>query len=321
LSKDWLDPIGTASQQDIADIKWKPNDAGTLAVAASTGVFLWKIFPRAVSSAFSKPSVLYSSQNWFCREFGRVSSVDWAPCGSLLFISFRFTSKIVVWDTLRDVCQPVNCMSLSDIIFHSRLLLTRPFLSSPAEDLQTGGTKKLSLSRNGLYIAQLLHSGDLFIVDVQTAKRIQYKRNTSSFCWIDSNVLLYAQNDAELHVVQISKVEAVMKVKEMRGQTRIETAGQAGTMQINELSSDPSGKRLAVSSLSGLHVYSISYTPLVRLQHMGRVKHKEERVAAFYWASNFDLGALLTTVYESGKIVFVPCLFRESLLNSRGLTM
>ena len=301
--------------KDVYELKWKPFDAGSLAVSSASGVFLWRLNLRANINTPIRPSTLYSPQTWIQKDIKNVSAMDWSPCGTLLYITTKSDSKVVIWDVAKEFTTVLSLGSPWDVYYRSKSTITSLMSKNSTaivQDPSPKGTKKIKISRSGLFLAQLLNSGELYVFDLQTSTKHFCQGGISSFCWINSTVLLYMKGPSALHIVQLTKTENKLRVREMRGQTSFEViGGSSPDTRVLDVAIDPSWQRLVIHTTDNIGLYSLSYQPLVRIDPIGLVKRHEEKPVKFAWASQFKDGALLSVVFSSGKVLFVPCMLKE----------
>ncbi|KAK7009974.1 aladin [Biomphalaria glabrata] len=291
-------------QKQVADLAWQPLSASVLAVACKTCVLVWHVEPTslAVRPSASTAQVLH------CTSQSPVTSLAWSPDGSLLISASPKHNSIIIWDVPKE--------------------------NGVVQKQSTGrGVSFLSYSPDG---TKLFTATPSKMFRVWSTKHWQWENwsnligpCTASSWSPDGSVLVFAmEGDSALYAVRFpvggdgDGVSAVSLSVLLADVSPVNYSMHDGSIvraggQVKSIVWDGTGERLAVmfetnetGSDQFVAVFKTTIHPLMELLPGGFVKGKSgESAVHIAFMPNCSKGALLSVVWSSGRVGYVPMFF------------
>ncbi|KAH9503246.1 hypothetical protein Btru_068553 [Bulinus truncatus] len=291
-------------QKQVADLSWQPLSASVLAVACKTCVLIWHVDPTSLAVRPSSGTV----QVLHCSSKIPVTSLAWSPDGSHLVSASPKHNCITIWDVPKE----------------KGVALKRS---------TGGGVSLLSYSPDG---SKLFTGTPSKMFRVWETKQWQWENWSNltgpctAACWSPGgSVLIFAMDgESALYAVRFTVdgesqgVSAVSTSVLLADVSQVSFASQGGINirvggQVKSIVWDETGERLAVmfqSNESESHqcvaVFKSTVHPVMELLPGGFIKGRSgEWAQHIAFQPNFSKGALLSIVWSSGRIGYVPMYF------------
>lgn len=306
-------------QRSVAAVQWKPLCASALAVACQNCLLVWHVDPCSLSTRPSSGCAQVLSHP----GHSPVTSIAWSPNGSLLVSASPMDTAMMVWDVASESCVPLQRVG-------------------------GGGVTFLSWSPDGSHVLASTPSALFRVWETRmwTCERWPcVKGRCQSGCWSpDGSRLLFAvQGETVIYALTFTDTPGGVSTCTSKGpQAAAVVADLSETTfntpdgdvivggEIQSLAWDPTGERLAVI-LKGdpqaanrpaiIAVFKTRTNPIFELLPCGFVQGEagaEPRLMQFH--PNFQLGALLTVCWSSGRITHVPFYFLSAGVPHFGLS-
>uniref|UniRef100_A0A672ICA9 Achalasia, adrenocortical insufficiency, alacrimia n=1 Tax=Salarias fasciatus TaxID=181472 RepID=A0A672ICA9_SALFA len=279
-------------QRSVAAVQWKPLCASALAVACQNCVLVWHVDPCSLSNRPSSGCAQVLSHP----GHSPVTSLAWAPSGSLLVSASPVDTAMMVWDAAAESCVPLQRVG-------------------------GGGVTFLSWSPDGSHVLASTPSALFRVWETRmwTCERWPcLKGRCQSGCWSPdgSRLLFTVQGETVIYALTFTDTpgpQAAAVVADLSETTFNTPDGDVISVggEIQSLAWDPRGERLAVL-LKGdpnaarrpaiIAVFKTRTTPIFELLPCGFVQEEpgvEPRLMQFH--PNFKHGALLTVVSLTWK--------------------
>ncbi|MBN3306284.1 AAAS protein, partial [Amia calva] len=294
-------------QRSVASLAWKPLCASALAVACQNCVLVWHVDPTSLSTRPSSGCAQVLSHP----GHSPVTSLAWAPSGSILLTASPVDTAMMVWDVAAESCVPLQRVGGGGVTFLSW---------SP------DGGRVLAATPSALF--RVWETG------MWTCERWPcLKGRCQVGCWSPdgSRLLFCVQGEALIYALTFddtlgeplggaggSKAAAIVAdLSETTFQTADGQIRVGGDVQ--SLVWDSSGERLAVllkgdpqkaDSPATIAVFKTRSSPVFELLPCGFVQGEtgaEPRLMQFH--PHFEKGALLTVCWSNGRISHIPFYF------------
>ncbi|XP_076470400.1 aladin-like [Babylonia areolata] len=304
-------------QKCVAHLAWQPLSASVLAVASQSAVLIWHIEPTSLAARPSTSSVQVLQHSGHCP----VTQLAWDPAGKILLSASPVDTAVMAWNVASESCTPLRYVG-------------------------GGGVSLLAWSPDGSKVMAATPSS-IFRVWDTTNWNCEVWSNLSdrctSACWsYDGLVLLFAmEGDAVLHVVKFGTsykgvVEGSLSpswpaVAEYKGagvasvvadlSEVVLTAQDGGRVKVggfvHQMAWNCTSERLAVMFKGGdgkvspyVAIFKTSVHPMIQVIPSGFVKgHSCEIPRHISFQPSFEKGALLTVVWSSGRVGYIPMYF------------
>jgi len=289
-------------QKGVADLAWKPLSASVLAVACQSCVLIWHVDPMSLATRPSTSSVQVLSQN----GHSPVTSVAWCPQGGVLISASPADTAMMVWDVALETCIPLRRFG-------------------------GGGVSLLRWSPEGSKLFAACPSPVFRVWECRQwscEKWTNLLSRCKAACWSpDGSALLFA-TASEPIIYSLTFTASPSHSQPAIGGSKVaitsadlselEVETQDGPVRvgglIQSLAWDPSGERLAVQFKSGstdlIALFQTRLHPILELVSCGYVRGLPCEVPySVSFQPNFNQGALLTVVWSSGRIAFIPLYF------------
>ncbi|XP_005089460.1 aladin [Aplysia californica] len=293
-------------QKQVADLAWKPLSGSVLAVACESCVLIWHVEPTslAVRPSSSTVQVLQSPGH------SPVTSLAWDPYSSHLVSASPCHSSVLVWDVPMETAIPLKRNRGGGVAHLSY---------SP------DGTKLLTATTSSLFRVWETHHWQWEVWS-------QLSGRLTASCWSpDGRVLLFAmEGESALYAIRYAEDSWL-------GQGNMSTAGSSVLLAdvsqvcvssdsredvkaggaVKSIMWDSTGERVAVmfqpdelGNNSLVAVFKAMIHPVLELIPSGFVKGKTgESAHHIAFQPSFSDGALLSVVWSSGRVGYIPIMF------------
>ncbi|KAK7109526.1 aladin-like [Littorina saxatilis] len=304
-------------QKCVAHLAWQPLSASVLAVACQSAVLIWHIEPTSLAARPSTSSVQVLQHRGHCP----VTHLAWDPAGKLLLSASSTDTAIMAWNVPSESCTPLRYIG-------------------------GGGFTLLAWSPDGDRVMAAAPSTIFRVwetVSWNCEVWSQLSGRCTSACWShDGEVLLFSmEEESVLHAVKFNthhqaSVEAGFAPATLppEGSSGASTANVVADLSevvltsqdgegvkvggfVHQMVWNRTSERLAVlfkgtdNRISPyVAIFKTTVHPLVQVLPSGFVKgHAGEVPHHISFQPSFDKGALLTAVWSSGRVSYVPMYF------------
>ncbi|KAK3733730.1 hypothetical protein RRG08_026845 [Elysia crispata] len=293
-------------QRQVIDLAWQPLSSSVLAVACQSCVLIWHVEPTSLASRPSSSCVQilqFSGHN-------PVTSLVWTPSGDRLISASPLHASIIVWDVPKEQGIPLRSNTRGGV----------PLLACSPD-----GAKLFTGAMSPLFRIWETHR---WTWEVWSGLSGCCK----VACWSpDGSVLFFAmEEDSTLYAIKFREDFRGKKDAQSTAGTSVPLADLSQVSiscdsgpdivtggEIRSLAWDETGERLAVmfepDAMGNNHVvavFKVAVHPVLELLPSGFVKGRSgESVHHIAFAPNFRNGALLSVVWSSGRISYVPMHF------------
>ncbi|ESP00171.1 hypothetical protein LOTGIDRAFT_173406 [Lottia gigantea] len=292
-------------QKYVADLSWQPLSSSVLAVACQTCILVWHVDPNSLAARPSSSCVQVLSQT----GHSPISSLAWHPQASLLLSSSPTDTAIMVWSVAME-----NCVSL--------------------RRAGGGGVSLLKFSPDGTRVLAATPMPIFRVWDAVTWNCEVWSKLTgrcNSACWSpDDQILLFTmENDPIIYSITFgrSHLNTVSQDVSAKSNMAVPVADMSETEImmddgsivkiggcVQNIEWDKTGKRLAVLFQEGSNeyvaVFKTSLQPVLELLPCGLIKGEDgEKAHHISFQPSFQQGALLTIVWSSGRVGYIPLVF------------
>ncbi|XP_071947583.1 aladin-like isoform X2 [Antedon mediterranea] len=295
-------------QQCVSALAWKHHSASVLAVACKTCILIWRVDPSSLST---RPAAS-AAQVLAYQGHGPVTSLAWDPKGGLLASASPSDTAMLIWDVAKGACTVLRRFG-------------------------GGGVSHLRWSPDGERLFAATPSQMFRVWETQTwqcERWTQLNGRCQAACWSpDGRMLLFAtENEPIIYSLKFNKESTtdliggskaaivcadLSEIAYDQEDEVIKIGGLVQDMVLNE-----TGERLAVSfkpnekndNLSSLvALFNVRQMQLLELIPIGFVQGEPGNILQmFSFEPTFNEGALLTMVWEDGKVTYVPLFFLSS---------
>ncbi|XP_013399135.1 aladin [Lingula anatina] len=293
-------------QKGVADLAWQPLSASVLAVACQTCVLIWHVDPLSMATRPSTSSVQVLSHP----GHGPVTSLAWCPQGGVLVSASPVDTAMMIWDVAMETAIPLRRVG-------------------------GGGVSMLRWSADGSKLFSGTPSTVFRVWETQTWSCEKWTKLTGrcqAACWSpDGTVLLFATKEEPViyllkftstldgtdHSIGGSKV-AVSSVDLSVVELENEDGPQRFGGCVQTMAWDPSGERLAVQfkgeNSDLIALFRTRVSPVFEIMPCGIVRGEEGAEAQMIaFQPTFERqGALLSVVWSTGQVSFIPLFFLPS---------
>ncbi|RUS78728.1 hypothetical protein EGW08_013515 [Elysia chlorotica] len=293
-------------QRQVTDLAWQPLSSSVLAVACQSCVLIWHVEPTSLASRPSSSCV----QVLQCSGHSPVTSLVWTTSGDRLISASPMHTSIIVWDVPKEQGIPLR----SDTGGGVPLLACSP-----------DGTKLFTGAMSPLFRIWETHRWTSEVWSELSGR-------CKVACWSpDGSVLIFAmEGDSSLYAIKYREDFRGKKDAQSAAGTSVlladlspvSVSSDSGAEiisggEIHSLAWDETGERLAVmfepDAMGNNHViavFKVTINPVLELLPSGFVKGRlGESVHHIAFVPNFQSGALLSVVWSSGRIGYVPMYF------------
>jgi len=297
-------------QKKVSDLAWKPLSGSVLAVACETCVLIWHVEPTSLAIRPSSSTV----QILRATDHSPVTSLAWDPHSGHLVSSSPCHATAMVWDVPLETGIPLGRNRGGGISHLSY---------SP------DGTKLLTATTSPLFRVWETYHWQWEVWSQLTG------RLTAS-CWSpDGRILLFAmEGESGLYAVRYSEEAwtgngsvssasssilladvSQVSVSPSTDNRAVKTGGT-----VSSIVWDKTGERVAVMFQPDEHgnnflvaVFKATTYPVLELIPGGFIKGRtDESAHHIAFQPNFPDGALLSVVWSSGRVGYIPMLFVPS---------
>jgi len=290
-------------QKHVTDLAWKPLSGSVLAVACESCILIWHVEPTslAVRPSSSSVQILQSPSH------SPVTSLAWSPHSSHLVSASPSDNSILVWYVPTETCTQVRKWRGAGITH---------LTYSP------DGTKLLTATTAPLFRVWETHHW-------QYEAWSQLTGRLAASCWSpDGRVLLFAmEGDSGVYAIRYSEAGDNVSTADKSilladvSQVSVCPDSLGGDVKtggaIKSIIWDQTGERVAVmfqpDELGNnflVAVFKATIHPILELLPSGFVKGKAgESAHHIAFQPSFTNGALLSVVWSSGRVGYIPMLF------------
>ncbi|KAJ3251204.1 hypothetical protein HK103_002579 [Boothiomyces macroporosus] len=272
ISKEWFPgPSGLTHplQYHISSVKFCPFGPTTLAAGCEKGVLLWKIFTEKARDQ-TVPLIEGESNAWMellaVDGLEGVSCIEWSLCSRYLFVGYKDSVSLVVWDTV----------TLTPTI------LTRGSFR---------GTDHLLSINEGKYLLQTCgNQFSIWETETWNVKLMSTNSKITNIIWINGtrNILFTIKGSFKIYCLQIKNNLETLSAPDIElPQLDLPRIDTHLSLEIKEIKLDPKNKRLAVAFVNGkVGLFRFRMNPLPDLEPI------------IDFAGQFEGGSLLATEIE-----------------------
>ncbi|KAJ3318729.1 hypothetical protein HDV06_007054 [Boothiomyces sp. JEL0866] len=295
ISKEWFPgPSGLTHplQYHISCIKFSPFNAITLAVGCEKGVLLWKIFTEK-SRDQTVPLIEGDSNAWMemlsVDGLESVSCIEWSLCSRYLFVGYKDSVSLVVWDT----------------VMLTPTILTRGSFR---------GTDHLLSINEGKYLIQTCgNQFSIWETETWNVKLMSTNSKITNIIWINGtrNILFTIEGSFKIYCLQIKNNLETLSAPDIElPQLDLPRIDTHLSLEIKSIKLDPRNKRLAVTFVNGrVGLFRFRMNPLPDLEPIGWVKGFDGDTSIDF-AGQFENGSLLAIKWNKEVISFLPSYFK-----------
>lgn len=289
-------------QKCVADLAWKPHSASILAVACQDCVLLWKVDPNSLATRPSSSSVQVLCRHGHCP----VTSVSWCPQGGILITASPTDTAILVWDVAMETCIPLRRVGGGGVCFvkwspdGSKLLSTCPSPVFRVWECQRWTCEKWDKLAGRCQTACWSPNGKVLLFSTVEQPII--------YC-----LTFLAHGSDSKPAVGGSRIAiSVCDLSEVTLETEHGPIRVGGT--IKNMVWDPTGERLAVlfrgPRAENIALFQTRIEPVLELIPCGFIRGLSGEVPQqICFQPKFLDGALLTVVWSSGRVSYIPMYF------------
>jgi len=290
-------------QNDISCSEYRPNSGPMIAVGCRHGVCFWGVNRVKKPKEDGKRSCPFEDSSatmkyFLYPKFEPITTLSWSPCGRYLAVGSPNSTNVLIWN--------VNSGTNT---------LLQPGI--------TGGVTIIKWSPNGNYLFAGGIGGTVRCWETLTWRQqgwSQFSDVCQAACWSgDSSFLaLSFANESLIHFIHFPHsppaIDAVhvltSHLNRYKYQDKFDVCGN-----IKEIAWDMTSSRLVLSFQDTplMAVFSTFVRPTLGVHPLGFIRGPAmgglPRLIQF--SPHFKRGALLTAVWENGKISFFPFYFKE----------
>ncbi|XP_074647828.1 aladin-like isoform X2 [Tubulanus polymorphus] len=288
-------------QKGVSEVAWKPFSASILAVACQTCVLIWHVDPMSLSTRPSTSSVQVLSQSGHCP----ITSLAWCPKGGVLVSASAADTAMMVWDVATEVCIPLRRYGGGGVSLlrwspdGSKLLSATPSTIFRVWDSQTWTCEKWSKLAGRCQVACWNPQGTVLLFATRDEPTI-YSLTFGNIEQTSSAMI--GGSKMAISCIDVSEVEVTSGGNE--------TIRVGGT--VHSMVWDPTGERLAVqftgeNGSSLVVLFRTKVHNMIEIIPCGFIRgHPGEKPHLISFQPDFDKGAVLTVVWSSGRVAFIP---------------
>lgn len=303
-------------QKNVAHLAWQPLCASVLAVACQSSVLVWHIEPTSLAARPSSSSVQVLQH---CGH-NPVTHLAWDPSGKLLLSASPTHTTVMAWNVPSESFTPLHHFGGGGIILLAWSPDGRRVMSAtPTPTFRVWETKQWNC-------------------DVWS----QLSGRCTSACWSSrGEVMLFSmEDDSTLYAIKFSLNSGTLQSAVFSSKSQpVENSSPSTAMEVADLSEisltlqdekavkvgglvdlmvwNSTSERLAVLFKGSdgrispyIAIFKTTVLPIVQILPSGFVKGQPGEVPHHIsFLPTFDKGALLTVVWSSGRVGYVPLFF------------
>ncbi|KAL3831795.1 hypothetical protein ACJMK2_023499 [Sinanodonta woodiana] len=293
-------------QKNVADLAWQPHYASVLAVACQSCILIWHVEPTSLATRPSSSSVQVLQQSNHCP----VTCLAWDVNGRILLSSSPVDTAMMAWDVAMETCIQLRRVGGGGVSLlkwspdGSKVLAATPSNIFRIWETSHWSCEKWSKCTGRCKAACWSPSGDVLLFTTEHEPIIYYLTFRGM---ADESKPLIGGSQAAVACLDLSEIT----VKTDSG----DDVRAGGSIQ--DMIWDPTGERLAVlfkENRSGTNryiaVFRTKIYPVLDITPCGFVKGFEgETPQHIAFQPKFDRGALLTVIWSSGRLSYIPMNF------------
>lgn len=293
-------------QKNVSDLAWRPQSASVLAVACQSCILIWNVEPTSLATRPSTSSVQVLQQS----NHGPVTSLSWDPNGCVLLSVSPVDTAIMAWDVPMETCIPLRRGG-------------------------GGGVSMVSWSPDGSKVFTATPSNLFRVWETTRWSCEKWSKCTGrckAACWSpDGSVLLFStENEPIIYSLTFStsrsdrgtviggsqSAVASVDLSEVAVKTEDNEEVKVGGL-VHSMVWDATGERLAVllhskksESLPMVVLFRTKVSPVLEITPCGYIRGVNSAIPYHIsFQPRYDNGALLTVVWSSGTVTYVPLYF------------
>ncbi|XP_033762982.1 LOW QUALITY PROTEIN: aladin-like [Pecten maximus] len=295
-------------QKNVSDLAWRPQSASVLAVACQSCILIWQVEPTSLATRPSTSSVQVLQQS----NHAPVTSLSWDPNGCVLLSASPVDTAILAWDVPMETCIPLRRGG-------------------------GGGVSMVSWSPDGSKVFTATPSNVFRVWETtrwSCEKWTKCLGRCKAACWSpDGSVLLFttereqiiysltfstSRNDRGIVIGGSQSAVASVDLSEVEVKTEDNEDVEIGGL-VHNMVWDSNGERLAVLLGGGKNtkrmvvLFRTKVSPLLEVTPCGYIRGDNCGIPYHIsFQPNYDNGALLTVVWSTGSVGYVPLYFVAS---------
>ncbi|XP_060564071.1 LOW QUALITY PROTEIN: aladin-like [Ruditapes philippinarum] len=292
-------------QKNVSCLAWQPNSSSVLAVGCQSCILIWHVEPTSLATRPSSSSVQVLQESGHCP----ITSLSWSPDGRILMSSSPVDTAMMAWDVALETCTPLCRFG-------------------------GGGVSLVAWSPDGSKLFSATLSNLFRVWETRTWSCEKWSTSTGpckTACWSPKgNILLFAtENQPVIYSLTFSEVsdetkpviggsQTAMACADL-SETDLQTADSSNVKVgglIQHMAWDSKGERLAVifqGNCEYVAVFRTKLFPVLEITSCGFVKGFDGEKAEFIeFQPNYSKGAMLTVIWSSGRVGYVPMYFVSS---------
>ncbi|KAL5007306.1 hypothetical protein ScPMuIL_016112 [Solemya velum] len=288
-------------QKNVADLAWQPQCSSVLAVACQTCILIWHVEPTSLATRPSSSSV----QVLHHQGHSPITSLSWNPNGDVLLSASPVDTAMMAWDVSMERCVPLRRMGgggVSLVAFSPDC--SKVFAATPSHIFRVWETthwscEMWSYSSGRCVAACWSPDGNILLFAIENEPVIYSLIFSTSQFGTGEDI---GGSQRAIACVDLSEVT----LESADCQTRVGGCVQA-------MCWDDTGERLAVMFKerrddSGLvALFRTRILPVLEILPCGFVRGPDSDIPQHIaFQPKFEKGALLSVVWSSGKLSYVP---------------
>lgn len=288
-------------QKNVATLAWQPHSSSVLAVGCQSCILIWHIEPSSLASRPSSSSVQILQQS----SHSPVTSLCWNPAGTILLSASPVDSAMMAWTVPMESCVQLRRFGGGGVSMTawspdgSKVFAATPSNLFRVWETSTWSCEKWSTSTGRCKSACWSPRGDILLFTTENQPVI--------FSLTFSDIM-----DESAPVIGGSQTAvACVDLTEVALETEDDSVKVGGLIQ--HMVWDSSGERLAVMFKDNRNYIALFRTqlyPVLEITGCGFIKGEDGEVPQHIeFQPKFEHGALLTVIWSSGRVGYIPLYF------------